>query len=845
MAIGNKVVNAITAVAQVCVLIMIVALVQTGASVKAAGSIHITGSVYAQNGNNLQDISVTAVSTANPTAVFGPVKTDSSGSYRLQIEAGTYDFHFDTPDGSSLIPATADNVTVLNTQTLNKQLSFRTHTFSGHLTDQKGAPFSEMAVHISGKEGYMYAQDVTDLNGYFNLIAPAEMYTHLDISNNSTNYQIGGYPLGLMQIQNDNSKPLTLDLTTASLTQDLTINLVKMTIIPKDSTGNSRSDVKVSYGSYSGQVNVDAGNTTYPLNYIGSFANSGITDTSGAFTSLVPKGIVFYPCRISALKPDLTFDSCADTTVVPSDDTTVIIHPWLPLLPAPANLTASSPTTEQPVLTWEAVPGAVSYGIYRDGFIVGATMTNSFTDTTAATSTHQYRVAAYNSGGESNWSNIVHVSVILDDTPPTITYLTTPRPNSEGWNNSTSTITFACSDDSSGIRSCSRPQTESIDGKYILTGTAIDKAGNITTTDVSVNIDTTAPTINDPAMTPSVVIGGQSSILQANITDDLSGAATAEYFEGTDPGQGQGTSMSVIDSTATSKIKGSSAGVHTLSIRAQDKAGNWSAARTIQLNVKPSSSINLIATSPINTPKLTWDAVAGTNHYDVYRDGIKVGSPNRALYTDNKVVEGSHSYYIVAITANNVASDQSNAVTVFVDKSSPRLSYTTSSTPNSKGWNKSNVAITFTCSDALSGIDFCNNPITISTEGPSQRATGIAIDKAGNQKRVIVVVQLDKTAPTANQATMSNTVILFQAKEIISAKVSDVLSGVAGGEYYIDTDPGQGNGTIMTYSKSKITATTIINTHSGLQIGRHTLYIRAKDKAGNWSVVSSKTFVYI
>lgn len=76
----------------------------------------------------------------------------------------------------------------------------------------------------------------------------------------------------------------------------------------------------------------------------------------------------------------------------------------------------------------------------------------------------------------------------------------------------------------------------------------------------------------------------------------------------------------------------------------------------------------------------------------------------------------------------------------------------------------------------------------------------------------------------------------------MSANATDALSGVAGGEFYIDTDPGQGQGTPMMYSNGKITASKTI---SNVGLGQHKVYMRTLDKAGNWSAPVYAQFTYI
>lgn len=65
-------------------------------------------------------------------------------------------------------------------------------------------------------------------------------------------------------------------------------------------------------------------------------------------------------------------------------------------------------------------------------------------------------------------------------------------------------------------------------------------------------------------------------------------------------------------------------------------------------------------------------------------------------------------------------------------------------------------------------------------------------------------------------------------------------------EYFIDTDPGQGNGTFLTGSFGSSTATAYLNDISttGLDSGLHTIFVRFKDSEDNWGEVGSKTMFH-
>lgn len=74
--------------------------------------------------------------------------------------------------------------------------------------------------------------------------------------------------------------------------------------------------------------------------------------------------------------------------------------PGTPGLPAPAGLTATAVGHDSAALSWQAVSGATSYQVYRDGTPVGTGTATSFTDTglTPAT-TYGYAVAAVDAAG--------------------------------------------------------------------------------------------------------------------------------------------------------------------------------------------------------------------------------------------------------------------------------------------------------------------------------------------------------------------------------------------------------------------------------------------------------------
>jgi Beta-propeller repeat len=82
----------------------------------------------------------------------------------------------------------------------------------------------------------------------------------------------------------------------------------------------------------------------------------------------------------------------------------------------------------------------------------------------------------------------------IDKTPPILTASVNPPPNANGWNNSPTTVSFAAVDSLSGVALVSAPVTVSVDGAgQIVTGSAADLAGNVTSGSATIYLDQTPP----------------------------------------------------------------------------------------------------------------------------------------------------------------------------------------------------------------------------------------------------------------------------------------------------------------------------------------------------------------
>lgn len=96
----------------------------------------------------------------------------------------------------------------------------------------------------------------------------------------------------------------------------------------------------------------------------------------------------------------------------------------------------------------------------------------------------------------------------------------------------------------------------------------------------------------------------------------------------------------------------------------------------------------------------------------------------------------------------NEASDTQTDINI--DLTAPTANASALPAPNAFGWNNTDVTVSFSGEDSLSGIDFCGAAVVLSSEVAGQSASGTCTDKAGNVSELATAsgINIDKTAPT-------------------------------------------------------------------------------------------------
>ena len=124
--------------------------------------------------------------------------------------------------------------------------------------------------------------------------------------------------------------------------------------------------------------------------------------------------------------------------------------------------------------------------------------------------------------------------------------------------------------------------------------------------------------------------------------------------------------------------------------------------------------------------------------------------------------------------------EEINTLVVNIDKTYPTIEATANPEANEHGWNNTDVTVSFTAEDLLSGIDTVSDAIVVTTEGANQEIIGVATDRAGNMAATGVILNIDKTPPVIvglpeNCSLWSPNHKMVKVADVL---VTDELSGV-------------------------------------------------------------------
>lgn len=389
----------------------------------------------------------------------------------------------------------------------------------------------------------------------------------------------------------------------------------------------------------------------------------------------------------------------------------------------------------------------------------------------------------------------------IDKTPPQVTATATAggQPYTSGAvTNQPVTVTFTCTDSASGVAQQPAPQViQPPAAGQTVSGTCTDRAGN--TAVATFGGITTVASSPDMSVTYS---GGYSP---GSVTSQ---PVTVTF--GCTPAAGIGVAF------LTPPVTVSAAGANqSVSGRCTDVAGNSSqisagpidietSAPTISLQSIPPSTYGWYD-APVTITWLCTDTADGTS----------------TTLSKTVSTEGANQVAIVTCT-NRAGVSVSASQTVNIDLTPPVIHGAASPAPPASGWYTSPVSVTFTCTDALSGVAPGNptGATTLSADTNGSVVNGACRDVAGNVANAgIGPIRIDRTPPGIQFQSVSPVDSAGWANGPVTVTWSCTDSGSGPVSATVTRQvSGPGTNLSATGTCTDVAGNSASNTHSGIQI---------------------------
>lgn len=501
---------------------------------------------------------------------------------------------------------------------------------------------------------------------------------------------------------------------------------------------------------------------------------------------------------------------------------------------------------------------------------VGCSDTTVSADTPSLTLTCQ----ATSAGGTANDM----VTLKRDATAPTITASVTPLASGGWWNLSTGapTVSYACTDATSGVASCPGSHEFGEGAGQSHSGTAVDDAGNAASTAVTaIDVDLTAPVVS-PVLPPvdgdngwytsDVIVtwtvdggtSGPGNPCASDVLDADTANGSVACTEATDgagnPGAGSFSGI-LRDATAPSV----SAAVEP----AAAVTGWWNAstgAPTVTYTCSDATSGTASCSGLYTFPEGAGLAHTGTavdtagNTTSTTVSDIDVDLTAPAVAYTLSGATGANGWFVSSLTVDWTATDDGSGIvlgcadetltddttgttrtctatdaagnsttvttqTLRIDTTPPTITATVSPAANAAGWRNQLTRVSFSCTDATSGVAVCPADVEL-LEGPDQSAAGTATDEAGHTATATATgIDVDLTAPEVlwlDGPTDGGSYVFGAVPGAPSCAAADTLSGPAG----------------------------CVVTGYGTSVGQHTVTAVGRDLAGN-STTRTRTYTVL
>ncbi|GGQ73650.1 Neogenin [Couchioplanes azureus] len=376
------------------------------------------------------------------------------------------------------------------------------------------------------------------------------------------------------------------------------------------------------------------------------------------------------------------------------------------------------------------------------------------TDTTVTVDGADQKVTgtAIDKAGNTSSDTVI---ISLDRVAPVITASVVGDVNADGWYTTAPTIHYTCTDALSGIATCpaDRKVTEEGVGQEI-TGKAVDKAGNVATATVKLNVDVTAPAITATVAGEVNAEGWYTTMPTVHFTCTDGGAGVRECP----------ADVTLREDGIGQKVTGT----------ATDRAGNTATAVvTLDVDrVAPAITATVLGERNANG----WFRTAPTVHFTC----SDAGSGIAACPEDQVMGTDGGEQTVIGTAVDRAGNTATARVTVNVDLTAPEITAEVLGEANADGWYRTAPVVHFTCSDKASGVADCPADIAVAADGLGKIVMGTVADLAGNTTTTSVTVSVDRSAPviTASLVDAPSADGWFNSAPTVHFSCSDEGSGL-------------------------------------------------------------------